>query len=45
MRIGFIGVGNIGYPMARQLLTAGHALVVHDLRREATTGLVAEGAA
>src|SRR5215470_7597851 len=45
MRIGFIGVGNIGYPMARQLLAAGHALAVHDLRREATAGLVAEGAA
>jgi len=45
MRIGFIGVGNIGNPMARQLQAAGHALVVHDLRREATTGLVAEGGA
>ena len=35
MRIGFIGVGNIGNPMARHLLAAGHSLVVHDLRREA----------
>jgi len=45
MRIGFIGVGNIGCPMARQLLAAGHTLTVHDLRREAATGLVAGGAA
>ena len=27
MRIGFIGVGNIGAPIAGQLLAAGHALV------------------
>ena len=26
MKIGFIGVGNIGAPIAGQLLTAGHAL-------------------
>ncbi|HEY1884943.1 MAG TPA: NAD(P)-binding domain-containing protein, partial [Roseiarcus sp.] len=35
MKIGFIGVGNIGAPIAGQLLKAGHALVVHDSRREA----------
>ena len=35
MRVGFIGVGNIGHPMASQLLQAGYALVVHDLRPEA----------
>ena len=31
MRIGFIGLGNMGGPMARNLIRAGHALVVHDL--------------
>ena len=31
MRIGFIGLGNMGGPMARNLIKAGHALVVHDL--------------
>lgn len=31
MRIGFIGLGNMGGPMARNLMKAGHALVVHDL--------------
>ena len=44
MKIGFIGVGNIGAPIAGQLLRAGHALVVHDLRREAASELLAAGA-
>ena len=34
MRIGFIGLGNMGGPMALNLIKAGHALVVHDVRRE-----------
>lgn len=45
MRIGFIGVGNIGHPLARQLLAAGHALTIHDTRREAAAELLAAGAA
>src|ERR1700686_2551314 len=44
MKIGFIGVGNIGAPIAGQLLAAGHALVVHDLRRAAATALIDAGA-
>ena len=44
MKIGFIGVGNIGAPIAGQLLKAGHALSVFDLRREAAAGLLAAGA-
>jgi 3-hydroxyisobutyrate dehydrogenase-like beta-hydroxyacid dehydrogenase len=44
MKIGFIGVGNIGAPIAGQLLGAGHALLVHDIRREAATGPIAAGA-
>jgi 3-hydroxyisobutyrate dehydrogenase len=44
MKIGFIGVGNIGAPIAGQLLRAGHELVVHDIRREAADGLIAAGA-
>src|SRR5947207_13326714 len=34
MRIGFIGLGNMGGPMAQNLMKAGHALVVHDTRSE-----------
>lgn len=45
MRIGFIGVGSIGLPMAGQLLATGHQLTVHDVRPEAATQLIATGAA
>ncbi|HTZ35655.1 MAG TPA: NAD(P)-binding domain-containing protein, partial [Stellaceae bacterium] len=45
MQIGFIGTGNIGAPIAGQLLAAGHELVVHDRRREAAQALLAAGAA
>lgn len=31
MRIGFVGLGNMGTPMAANLATAGHDLYVHDL--------------
>jgi 3-hydroxyisobutyrate dehydrogenase len=44
MKVGFIGVGNIGAPIAGQLLKAGYALTVSDLRREAAAGLLAAGA-
>ncbi len=44
MRIGFIGTGNIGAPIAGQLLRAGHDLVVHDRRPDAAKGLIAAGA-
>lgn len=44
MRVGFIGVGNIGAPMAGQLLRAGHELVIHDLRRDAGKALFEAGA-
>jgi 3-hydroxyisobutyrate dehydrogenase len=45
MKIGFIGVGNIGGPIAGQLLKAGHALTVNDIRRENAAALIAAGAA
>jgi 3-hydroxyisobutyrate dehydrogenase-like beta-hydroxyacid dehydrogenase len=44
MDIGFIGLGNMGFPMARRLVEAGHAVTVYDLRKEAVDGLVALGA-
>ena len=43
-KLGFIGVGNIGAPIASQLLAVGHSLVVHDLRPEAAQGLLRAGA-
>ena len=44
MQIGFIGVGNIGAPIADQLLAASHRLLVHDIRRAAADPLLAAGA-
>jgi 3-hydroxyisobutyrate dehydrogenase len=35
MKIGFIGLGNMGGPMSRNLLAAGYDVAVHDVRREA----------
>jgi 3-hydroxyisobutyrate dehydrogenase-like beta-hydroxyacid dehydrogenase len=43
--IGFVGLGNMGRPMATNLLAAGYALTVTDLRREAASELEALGAA
>jgi 2-hydroxy-3-oxopropionate reductase len=42
--IGFIGLGVMGKPMAKHLLTAGHRLVVHNRSRGAVDELVKEGA-
>jgi len=43
-RIGFIGVGIMGKPMARNLINAGYQLVVHDVNRGAVKELVHDGA-
>lgn len=42
--IAFIGLGNMGEPMARNLLTAGHNIRVFDLNPDPVTRLCAEGA-
>src|ERR1700756_5141394 len=44
MDIGFIGLGKMGFPMARRLVEAGHQLVVFDQRPEAVDKMVALGA-
>jgi 3-hydroxyisobutyrate dehydrogenase-like beta-hydroxyacid dehydrogenase len=44
MDIGFIGLGNMGFPMARRLIEAKHPLVVFDTRKEVVDKLVALGA-
>jgi len=44
VRVGFIGLGHMGGPMSANILAAGHDLVVHDVRAEAATGLLAAGA-
>jgi 3-hydroxyisobutyrate dehydrogenase-like beta-hydroxyacid dehydrogenase len=44
MDIGFIGLGNMGFPMARRLVEAHDRLVVFDTRKEAVDRLRALGA-
>ncbi|MDE1181614.1 3-hydroxyisobutyrate dehydrogenase [Paraburkholderia sp.] len=44
MKIGFIGLGNMGAPMALNLLKAGHAVNVFDLNPQAVQTLVDAGA-
>src|ERR1700735_2295027 len=44
MDIGFIGLGKMGFPMARRLVEARHPLIVFDSRKEAVDKLVALGA-
>src|SRR5262252_2729485 len=44
MRVGFIGLGNMGAPMAGFVREAGFPLVVHDLRRDAAAPLLERGA-
>jgi len=41
---GFIGLGNMGAPMAGRLLDAGYALAVYDTNRDAVERLRAQGA-
>jgi 3-hydroxyisobutyrate dehydrogenase len=44
MKIGLIGLGNIGVHFGTRLLAAGHELLVHDRSAEAKERLVAKGA-
>jgi 3-hydroxyisobutyrate dehydrogenase-like beta-hydroxyacid dehydrogenase len=44
MDIGFIGLGKMGFPMARRLIEAKHQLTVFDTRKEVVDQLVKLGA-
>lgn len=44
MKIGFVGLGIMGQPMAKNLLKAGHELVVFDLNQSSVDALCAAGA-
>jgi 3-hydroxyisobutyrate dehydrogenase len=44
MRVGFIGLGNMGGPMALNIIRAGHDVTVHDIRREAGAAHLEGGA-
>src|SRR5690606_11819463 len=45
MKLGLIGLGNIGQHFATRLLAAGHELSVHDRSSAAQARIVARGAA
>ena len=44
MDIGFIGLGNMGFPIARRLAEAGHTVVAFDTRADVVDKLVTFGA-
>ena len=44
IKMGFVGVGDIGAVMAKSILRAGIPLTIYDLNKEAVEKLVAEGA-
>jgi 3-hydroxyisobutyrate dehydrogenase len=44
MKIGFIGLGNMGIHMATRLLDAGHSLVVRDINEKVAAPLLKRGA-
>lgn len=44
MRIGFIGLGIMGKPMAKNLMKAGHELMVYDIAADNVQDVVAAGA-
>jgi hypothetical protein len=43
MRIGYIGLGKMGLPMATNLRAAGHDLIVHNRSRGKVDDFVADG--
>ena len=45
MRIGFIGTGTMGTPIAGCLIAAGHRLTVYDIRPDAMSAMIGLGAA
>lgn len=45
MRIGFVGLGNMGGPMAANLVKAGHSVSAFDMAKAAVDKLVSQGAA
>ena len=42
--VGLIGLGNLGGPLANNLLATGHPLVVHSLARTEAEEFLARGA-
>jgi len=43
-KVGFIGLGNMGYPMAENLMKNGHSVIVYDVNTSSVDSLAAAGA-
>lgn len=43
LKVGFIGVGAMGTPMVCNLIKAGYAVIIYDIRKEAMEALALEG--
>ncbi len=44
MKVGFIGLGTMGGPMALNLIKAGHDVTVHDINKDSAKQHIADGA-
>ncbi len=44
MKIAWIGIGHMGKPMAKHMMTAAEEFTVHDLRPESATDMLEDGA-
>ena len=44
LKVGFIGLGNMGMPMAKSIATKGFPMTVYDLRKEPVAEMMALGA-
>lgn len=44
MKVGFIGLGHMGRPMAHNILAKGHELYIYDVNADALQALIQEGA-
>lgn len=42
-KIGFVGIGIMGFPMAKNLIKAGYPLIIYDLNEQALYNMVSEG--
>ncbi len=43
-KLGFIGIGNMGLPMALRLIEAGYGVTVFDIQEDAIRPVAARGA-
>ena len=44
MKIAWIGIGHMGKPMAKHMMTAAEEFTIHDLNSEAATDMLEDGA-